>query len=64
MTDVADVCRKMFTLLRMYAKDDIASMYATSMHSDSGYLVINASVSASARVEAVQRVVPFDLVSG
>ena len=34
----------MFTVLRMYADDNIASMYATSMHSDSGYLVTNASV--------------------
>ena len=36
--------QKMFTLLRMYADDNIASMYATSMHSDSGYLVTDPSV--------------------
>ena len=40
----ACVADKMFTLLRMYADDNIASMYATSMHSDSGYLVTDASV--------------------
>ena len=37
----------MFTLLRMYGEDNIASMYATSMHSDSGYLVTNSSVRLS-----------------
>jgi hypothetical protein len=41
------VAEKMFTLLRMYADDNIASMYATSMHSDSGYLVTDASGKAS-----------------
>merc|ERR1712216_52137 len=37
----------MFTVLRMYADDNIASMYATSMHSDSGYLVTDSSGNAS-----------------
>jgi len=43
----------MFTLLRMYADDNIASMYATSMHSDSGYLVTDASVRARVRRASV-----------
>ena len=34
----------MFSCLRMYANDDIATFYATGMHSDSGYLVTSESV--------------------
>ena len=49
----ACVADKMFTLLRMYADDNIASMYATSMHSDSGYLVTDASVRARVRRASV-----------
>ena len=44
---------RMFTLLRMYGEDNIASIYATSMHSDSGYLVTNGSVS-SGQISAAQ----------
>ena len=40
----------MFTLLRMYADDNIASMYATQMHSDSGYMVTDATVSVVSHV--------------
>jgi len=37
----------MFALLTMYPGDNIASMYATSMHSGSGYLVTSPDVSAA-----------------
>eukprot|EP00290_Baffinella_frigidus_P053337 CAMPEP_0180343278 /NCGR_PEP_ID=MMETSP0989-20121125/2201_1 /TAXON_ID=697907 /ORGANISM="non described non described, Strain CCMP2293" /LENGTH=112 /DNA_ID=CAMNT_0022332225 /DNA_START=20 /DNA_END=354 /DNA_ORIENTATION=- len=37
----------MFNVLQMYGADDGANLYATQMHSDSGYLVTNGSGKAS-----------------
>jgi hypothetical protein len=36
----------MFAALQMYGNDDGANLYATQMHSDSGYLVTNGSVNS------------------
>lgn len=36
----------MFNVLQMYGADDGANLYATQMHSDSGYLVTNGSVTS------------------